>query len=50
MAPSQYEQPFTKYNVMPNGNLKIKHVYGYRCFDGVRNSAKYTTDDRIVFI
>jgi len=35
---------------MPNGNLKIKHVYGYRCFDGVRNSAKYLADERIVFI
>ena len=50
MAPDLYETPYSKYNVMPNGNLLISYVYGYRCFDGVRGSAKYISDNRIVFI
>ena len=35
---------------MPTGNLRLKHVYGYRCFDDCRNTAKFLGNNKIVFV
>ena len=46
--PSTYK-PSKKDNELPQGNLNLKHVHGYRCFDAY-NTVKYGKKNEIIFI
>ena len=46
-TPSE-NQPSKKDNTMPTGNLHLKHVFGYCCFDGYKNTAKLVSADSMV--
>jgi hypothetical protein len=44
MVPSDYT--FSKEdNRIPAGNLKLKHVFGFCCFDGYKNTVKLSKTD-----
>jgi len=30
---------------MPDGELKIKYVHGFRCFDGSKETTKFVADN-----
>lgn len=47
--PEFYKRLPQNQNDVPNNNLKIKHVFGYRSF-GTKNAVKYTSDAKVVFI
>lgn len=47
--PTWYK-PSKKDKAMPEGNLNLSYVFGYRCFDDYRNTAKFLGDGRIVFV
>lgn len=46
--PSEFE-PSPNHNMAPNQNLELHHVYGFRSV-GAKDSVKYSSNDKIVFI
>lgn len=50
MMPDDYPPPYNQFNKVPKCKLALNYVHGYRCFQGVTNSAKFTTDDDVLFI
>jgi len=50
-TPDQWKKPPRDAADAPNGNLTLKYCHGYRCFDGSKNTVKYTSDpSNIVFV
>lgn len=47
--PSWYK-PSKRDQMGPDGSLSVSYVHGYRCFDDCRNTAKFLSDGRIVFV
>lgn len=47
MVPDDY-QPSKADNSLPEGNLSLKHVFGYCCYDGYKGNVKQVKSDQIV--
>ena len=49
-APSWYKPSASDSEAPKSESLEIKYCHGYRCFDDYRDLAKFTTDNKVVFV